>query len=187
MAELSSRFGCIAAKSMPGRRRRSKASRRCSRGRRSGLRGWRGGRGATGVVVRKDRPTDGGADFSQKVWTMSPAARLSLVDRADPAFSIVAQCQLLKVARSTLYYTSGAGERRGSGGDAPDRRARHGDAVLRIAAHGGGAAPGGLAGEPQAGAAADAGDAAGGDLPEAEHQQGACGPRSFIRICCAVS
>jgi putative transposase len=35
---------------------------------------------------------------------MSPAARLSLVDRADPAFSIVAQCQLLKVARSTLYY-----------------------------------------------------------------------------------
>jgi putative transposase len=35
---------------------------------------------------------------------MSAAARLSLVDRTDPALSIVAQCQLLKVARSTLYY-----------------------------------------------------------------------------------
>jgi putative transposase len=37
---------------------------------------------------------------------MSAAARLSLVDRADPVLSIVAQCQLLKVARSTLYYRS---------------------------------------------------------------------------------
>ena len=35
---------------------------------------------------------------------MSAAARLSLVDRADPALSIVAQCRLLKVARSTLYH-----------------------------------------------------------------------------------
>jgi putative transposase len=35
---------------------------------------------------------------------MSPAARLALVDPADAALSIVAQCQLLKVARSTLYY-----------------------------------------------------------------------------------
>jgi len=35
---------------------------------------------------------------------MSPAARLSLVDRADFAVAISAQCQLLKVARSTLYY-----------------------------------------------------------------------------------
>jgi putative transposase len=35
---------------------------------------------------------------------MNPAARLSLVDRADSKLSIVAQCGLLKVARSTLYY-----------------------------------------------------------------------------------
>jgi putative transposase len=35
---------------------------------------------------------------------MSRAARLALVDPAEPALSIVAQCQLLKVARSTLYY-----------------------------------------------------------------------------------
>jgi putative transposase len=37
---------------------------------------------------------------------MSSAARLALVDPAEPALSIVAQCQLLKVARSTLYYRS---------------------------------------------------------------------------------
>ena len=35
---------------------------------------------------------------------MSQTARLSLVDRADPDLPIVAQCRLLKVARSTLYY-----------------------------------------------------------------------------------
>src|SRR5277367_1176123 len=35
---------------------------------------------------------------------MSAMARLSLVDRAEPFVSIVAQCRLLKVARSTLYY-----------------------------------------------------------------------------------
>jgi putative transposase len=35
---------------------------------------------------------------------MSPAQRLALVDRDDPALSVAAQCRLLKVARSTLYY-----------------------------------------------------------------------------------
>jgi putative transposase len=35
---------------------------------------------------------------------MSAAVRLSLVDRTDPDLSIVAQCRLLKVARSTLYF-----------------------------------------------------------------------------------
>jgi putative transposase len=35
---------------------------------------------------------------------MSPAQRLTLVDRDDPALSVAAQCRLLKVARSTLYY-----------------------------------------------------------------------------------
>jgi putative transposase len=39
---------------------------------------------------------------------MSPAGRLSLVDRADPQLSIVAQCRLLKIARSTLYYRPAA-------------------------------------------------------------------------------
>jgi putative transposase len=35
---------------------------------------------------------------------MSAEARLHLVDRSDSGLSIVAQCQLLKVSRSTLYY-----------------------------------------------------------------------------------
>ena len=35
---------------------------------------------------------------------MSDAARLALVDRAEPRLSIVAQCRLLRVARSTLYW-----------------------------------------------------------------------------------
>ncbi len=39
---------------------------------------------------------------------MNQAARLSLVDRADVDLSIVAQCRLLKVARSTLYWRGAA-------------------------------------------------------------------------------
>ena len=35
---------------------------------------------------------------------MTQASRLSLVDRSDPDLSVVAQCRLLKVSRSTLYY-----------------------------------------------------------------------------------
>ena len=35
---------------------------------------------------------------------MSTVAQLSRVDRAEPVVSIAAQCRLLKVARSTLYY-----------------------------------------------------------------------------------
>ena len=35
---------------------------------------------------------------------MSAVERRTLVDHADPALSIVAQCRLLKIARSTLYY-----------------------------------------------------------------------------------
>ena len=35
---------------------------------------------------------------------MTQASRLSLVDRSEPDLSVVAQCRLLKVARSTLYY-----------------------------------------------------------------------------------
>src|SRR4051794_24863455 len=72
---------------------------------------------------------------------------------------------------------TGAGGAGRPGLDAADGRTLHGLAVLRVAADGGGVAPRRLDGEPQAGAAADAGDGAGGDLPEAEHQQGASGPQ----------
>ena len=39
---------------------------------------------------------------------MSPVERRRLVDPADPALSIVTQCRLLKIARSTLYYRPAA-------------------------------------------------------------------------------
>lgn len=39
---------------------------------------------------------------------MTPVARLSLVDRAAGDLSVVAQCRLLKVARSTLYWRPAA-------------------------------------------------------------------------------
>jgi putative transposase len=35
---------------------------------------------------------------------MSAAERRTLVDQADPVLSVAAQCRLLKIARSTLYY-----------------------------------------------------------------------------------
>ena len=35
---------------------------------------------------------------------MSPPERRALVDHSDPVLPIVAQCRLLKIARSTLYY-----------------------------------------------------------------------------------
>ena len=35
---------------------------------------------------------------------MNRPERLALVDHDDPALPIIAQCRLLKVARSTLYY-----------------------------------------------------------------------------------
>ena len=35
---------------------------------------------------------------------MNPAERLALVDHDDPVLPVAAQCRLLKVARSTLYY-----------------------------------------------------------------------------------
>jgi hypothetical protein len=68
---------------------------------------WRvgGGPGTAGFAVCQDRRIDGGAGFfSEKVWSLSLAARLSLVERSEPDLPIAAQCRLLKVARSTLHY-----------------------------------------------------------------------------------
>ena len=39
---------------------------------------------------------------------MNQVTRLALVDRADAELSIVAQCRLLKVARSSLYWRPAA-------------------------------------------------------------------------------
>jgi hypothetical protein len=118
---------------------------------------------------------------------MNQVTRLSLVDRADADLSIVAQCRLLKVARSSLYWRPAAV----SEDDmrlmrqldeqylaTPFYGARRMVAVLR---RDGEAGPRfrwrsqwnsqtRLDGQPQAGATADARDADRGDLPAAEHQ-----------------
>ena len=39
---------------------------------------------------------------------MSALARLSLIDRGDAELSVVVQCRLLKVARSSLYWLAAA-------------------------------------------------------------------------------
>ena len=110
IAELSSRFG-VHAESDP-RVEEDIVGWHCVavRARARQRQGRRGGdRGPTGAFVRENRPTDGGAGFfSQKVWAMNPPERRRLVDRADPALSVVVQCRLLKIARSTLYYRPAA-------------------------------------------------------------------------------
>ena len=39
---------------------------------------------------------------------MSVPERRAMVDRDDPVLPVVAQCRLLKIARSTLYYRPAA-------------------------------------------------------------------------------
>ena len=52
-----------------------------------------------------DRPAQGGAGFlGGKVRSMSPAKRRELVDRQHQTLSIVRQCALMGVSRSSLYY-----------------------------------------------------------------------------------
>jgi putative transposase len=76
---------------------------------------------------------------------MNQVARRSLVDRADAELSIVAQCRLLKVARSSLYWRSAAVSEDDLG---LMRRIDE----LYVATPFYGAAAGWLGGEPQAGA-----------------------------------
>jgi hypothetical protein len=101
---------------------------------------------------------------------MNQVARLSLVDRADAALSIVVQCRLLKVARSSLYWHPATVSENDLRLMRRIDELLSGNAVLRRSPHSGGAAPGWLDGQPQAGATSDARDADRGDLPEAEHQ-----------------
>jgi hypothetical protein len=65
---------------------------------------------------------------------LNSLTRLSLVDRADAELSIVAQCYLLKLARSSPYCHPAAVRRGRSLADAPDRRVVSGDAVPTVLA-----------------------------------------------------
>ena len=58
-----------------------------------------------GSPVPADRPAQGGAGFlGGKVRSMTPAQRRELTDRQHRHLSIVRQCQLMGVSRSSLYY-----------------------------------------------------------------------------------
>ena len=55
--------------------------------------------------VPGDRPTEGGEGFlGGEARSMSPARRRKMVDRGHPSLSIVRQCALVGVSRSSLYY-----------------------------------------------------------------------------------
>src|ERR1700731_358651 len=81
-------------------------------------------------------------------------------------------------ALDAVLPTNGGGPGR-AGADAPDGRNLYEVAILRIAADCGGAAPRRFERKPQARAPADACDGTGGDLPEAQHQQGPPGSQGL--------
>jgi putative transposase len=108
---------------------------------------------------------------------MNRAERLTLVDHDDPVLPVTAQCRLLKVARSTVYYQPVPAS--------PDDLA-----VMRridelhlespfhwLAPDGGGVTGRRLGCEPQARPKADAGHGVGGDLSETQYQPAASGPQ----------
>ena len=107
---------------------------------------------------------------------MNPARRRKMVDRGHPSLSIVRQCALVGVSRSILYYRP-----RGRG-TVPDARAGPavlGDPLLPIPADDGLPGAAGYTGEPESGAAADAGHGAPGHLPTTENSQPALGVRVY--------
>ena len=88
---------------------------------------------------------------------MSASDRRAMVERPANDLSVRRRCALVGVARSGVYRQAG---RRGgrSGGDAPHRRTASRTSVLRLVANDLRTQQGRPQGQPQAGAAADAGD-----------------------------
>ena len=65
---------------------------------------------------------------------MSPAQRRQMVDREHPFLSLVRQCALLGVSRSSVYYRPRGCLGTGPVPDGRDRPAVPGDALLRVEA-----------------------------------------------------
>ena len=101
---------------------------------------------------------------------MSPAKRRELVDRQHQTLSIVRQCALLGVGRSSLYYRPQGDLAAGPDPDEGDGPPVPGNPLLRIQADEGIAGAARHAGKPEAGTAAHEGDRAAGNLPAASHQ-----------------
>jgi hypothetical protein len=106
---------------------------------------------------------------------MNRADRLALVAHDDPALPVAAQCRLLKVARSTLYYQPVPA--------APDELAvmrRIDELHLEYPYYGSRRMAVVLRDDGWAvNRKRDAGDGAGGDLSEAQHQPAASGPQGL--------
>src|SRR5512143_3848742 len=99
-----------------------------------------------------------------------------MIDKDDKTLSVVRQCALLKVARSSLYYHPSRNNNDDLTLDGAERSAIPGDAVLRVAQDDGVAASAGACGQPQAGPPSDAGDGPDADLPETADQPAASRP-----------
>ena len=96
---------------------------------------------------------------------MSPARPREMVNRGHPSVSIVRQCALVGMGRSSLYYRpQRASEEELSLMREMDRQYLE-TPLLRVPADEGLAGAVGYSGEPEAGAGADAGHGAAGHLP----------------------
>ena len=102
-----------------------------------------------------------------------------MVDPTHARLSIVRQCRLVSVARSSFYY-AGTGESPLTPAPAAgDRRAVFGDAVLRLAADDPLAPPSGRHGLAQTGAPPDATAGGARDLPTAQDVSGEPGAQGL--------
>ena len=110
---------------------------------------------------------------------MSRSRRMAMVNRVHPELSVVKQCHLLKLSRSSVYYrrkpTRPADLELMASMDrqylkTPYYGSRRMTAWLRST---------GTPGQPQAGAEADAGSGSGSDLPQAQYQQACAGTQDI--------
>ena len=106
---------------------------------------------------------------------MTPARRRELVDRRYGRLSVVRQCQLLGVSRSSFYYRAQGTSPQDLTPDAGAGPPVPGDALLRFQADESLSGEAGQAGQQKAGAAAHETDGAAGHLPAASHQPAGAG------------
>ena len=106
---------------------------------------------------------------------MSRSQRLDMIDREHPELSLVRQCSLLDISRSSLYYPPVPASAEDlelmalMDRQYPSATLRAGsqNSLLRVQEADGLAADPGVPGQPQAGPAIDAGDGAASHLPAA--------------------
>ena len=135
-----------------------------------------------GGAVRADRPPeDGGRVVEKKICP----ARLTRVGAGSSRGTCRAeharQCELLGLARGSWYY-----EPAGETAENLELMRRIDEQYLKPPFYGSRRLADEFERESQARAAADAGDGAGGDLPQAADDGAACRSTRFTRICCGM-